>query len=107
MGQCYEYRISIAQEVHHISVALMTKFVIFQLPFVGGSRVQTFVDNRKWLKWSLLVWAASVSFGQVYVGVHYPLDVICGGLLGSGIGWLGAFLYERFFKRYSLMNAAV
>jgi membrane-associated phospholipid phosphatase len=30
----------------------------------------------------LLLWAASIAYGQVYVGVHYPLDVICGALLG-------------------------
>ena len=70
--------------------------------------ILTFVDKRRWLKWSLLFWASSISFGQVYVGVHYPLDVICGGLLGSGIGWLGAFLFNTFFKRYSLdINTSV
>jgi membrane-associated phospholipid phosphatase len=37
------------------------------------------------LKPLLLLWAASVAFAQVYVGVHYPLDVICGGLLGWAI----------------------
>ena len=43
------------------------------------------------LKWILpvaLFWAALVSFAQVYVGVHYPLDVICGGLLGVATGIL-------------------
>ncbi len=37
------------------------------------------------LKPLLLLWAASVAFAQVYVGVHYPFDVICGGLLGGAI----------------------
>jgi membrane-associated phospholipid phosphatase len=38
--------------------------------------------------WTLvLLWAFVISYAQVYVGVHYPLDVICGGILGSLIGW--------------------
>lgn len=61
----------------------------------------TFVENRRWLKWSLIAWAASIAFGQVYVGVHYPLDVICGAILGSGIGWLGAFVYQKMLKKLS------
>lgn len=34
------------------------------------------------------IWAAAISFGQVYVGVHFPLDVIAGGIAGICIGWL-------------------
>lgn len=36
-----------------------------------------------------LMWAAAVSFSQVYVGVHYPFDVLCGALTGSLFGYLG------------------
>lgn len=35
----------------------------------------------------LFFFAAAVSFAQVYVGVHYPIDVICGGVLGALIGY--------------------
>jgi len=38
--------------------------------------------------WWLILWAASIAYAQVYVGVHYPLDVIAGGLLGWLIGSL-------------------
>lgn len=41
-----------------------------------------------WIWPAALMWAAIVSFAQVYVGVHYPLDVLCGGLLGAAIGTL-------------------
>ncbi len=43
----------------------------------------------------LFLWAASIAFGQVYVGVHYPLDVICGALLGSLLAYALARLYWR------------
>lgn len=34
----------------------------------------------------ILVLPILVSYSRVYVGVHYPLDVLAGGLLGAGIG---------------------
>lgn len=40
-----------------------------------------------------LLWAASISYAQVYVGVHYPIDVLSGALLGSIIGLLMALLF--------------
>jgi undecaprenyl-diphosphatase len=42
---------------------------------------------HKSIKYIALLWAASVAYAQVYVGVHYPLDVIAGALLGSSIGY--------------------
>ena len=49
---------------------------------------------RKW-KYLFLIWAASVSYGQIYVGVHYPFDILGGAMLGSTIGWLTASFYIR------------
>ncbi len=48
----------------------------------------------KWTRW-LFIWAATISYGQVYVGVHYPLDVLAGSLLGMGIGALTAKYYNK------------
>lgn len=41
-----------------------------------------------WVRFALLVWAALIALAQVYVGVHYPGDVVAGALLGAGIGWV-------------------
>jgi undecaprenyl-diphosphatase len=33
-------------------------------------------------------WAGTISLAQVYVGVHYPVDILGGALLGTTIGWI-------------------
>lgn len=38
-------------------------------------------------RWLLLVLAAVISFSRLYVGIHYPSDVICGALTGAFCGW--------------------
>ncbi|MEZ4885666.1 MAG: phosphatase PAP2 family protein [Chitinophagales bacterium] len=43
-----------------------------------------------------LLWAASIAYGQVYVGVHFPLDIFAGAILGILIGRLtGEFAKRR------------
>jgi membrane-associated phospholipid phosphatase len=43
-----------------------------------------------------LVWASSICFAQVYVGVHYPIDVFVGAIFGSLVGFAGARLFLKF-----------
>ena len=46
------------------------------------------------IRWPFFLWACLVSFAQVYVGVHYPLDIIGGAILGSTIGGLIAWYFN-------------
>ena len=48
----------------------------------------------KW-KYLLFIWAALICYAQVYVGVHYPLDVVFGALLGFLIGQFVCWAYQK------------
>lgn len=44
-----------------------------------------------YLPW-LFLWAAVISYTRIYLGVHYPLDVFLGALIGLSLGFLSWFL---------------
>ncbi len=46
----------------------------------------------------ILVWATIVSYSRIYLGVHYPLDILGGALLGSFISYLLYNLSKRFIS---------
>ncbi len=48
-----------------------------------------FSYRRKIWLWMFL-WATIVAYSRIYLGVHYPADIIAGGLLGITIGYLMA-----------------
>ena len=41
------------------------------------------------------LWAFSISFAQIYVGVHYPIDTFVGALLGTCIGFFTFYIYQK------------
>jgi undecaprenyl-diphosphatase len=43
-------------------------------------------SNSFWLHFGFLTWAASIAYAQIYVGVHFPMDVFFGAVLGTLVG---------------------
>lgn len=56
-----------------------------------------FQSINKNVKYFLLVFAVFVGYSRIYIGVHYPLDVLTGFLIGVGLG----FLFFTFSKLLS------
>lgn len=51
------------------------------------------LTGKKW-KW-LWIWAIAISYAQIYVGKHYPSDVVAGALLGIVVGNVMAKIFNQ------------
>ncbi len=51
-----------------------------------------FVSKYSW-SWALFIWAGVVSYSRIYLGQHYPADV----LIGACVGLLSAFLTTKLY----------
>jgi len=80
------YSFTSSHATNHFATATILFLVL------GGRR-------KKWL-YLFFVWAAAISFAQIYVGVHYPLDIFAGTLLGISIGTIGYSIYTRWRNQY-------
>ncbi len=59
-----------------------------------------------WKKWRWIwlwgiLWAGLISFAQVYVGVHYPIDIFCGAVYGAFVGWMFSAAFKRLQPNWS------
>jgi undecaprenyl-diphosphatase len=63
--------------------------------FVGLLLKRTY----KYLPAILIIWGILIAYSRVYLGVHYPGDVLGGAILGAGIGWGLYLAYQQIEKR--------
>lgn len=54
---------------------------------------------RRW-GWLLFLPAVLVSYSRIYVGSHWPLDVVVSCLLGMGVGLLTVVAVEALWRRW-------
>jgi undecaprenyl-diphosphatase len=57
---------------------------------------------------AMIIWALLIGYSRIYLGVHYPGDVLFGSLLGALIGWgvfrLWSYIEIRYLNRPGFFN---
>lgn len=51
--------------------------------------------RKKYFNLAIIIWASLVSYSRIYLGVHYPSDILGGAIFGCLIGWLTYLLYIK------------
>ena len=78
---CNGYSFISAHATNHFALAVFMSFFLKQIKFILPI---------------LIFWAFSIAFSQVYVGVHYPADVLTGALVGTLFG----VSFSRYVHKY-------
>ncbi len=90
------------------NVRLVTERCGGQFGFISSHAANSFalavfigkaLGNRK-LFFALFVWAAAVAYSRVYVGVHYPLDILGGMLWGTFVALVVFNMYKLIREKY-------
>ena len=76
------YSFPSSHAINHFALAVFWYGAIFKL------------TGKKW-NW-LWIWAAIICYAQIYVGKHYPSDIVAGALMGALIGNAMAKIFEMF-----------
>lgn len=62
---------------------------------------------KQWT-WLFFLWAGAICYAQVYVGVHYPGDVLGGAVLGFLLGLIPTFFFRRYYNfQYGLTRPKI
>ncbi len=83
------------------------KFGYFSAHAANSMAIATFFSlllrhGYKYAMPLLLLWACLVAYSRIYIGVHFPLDVLTGIGVGAFFGWLFARLYTFALLRFSI-----
>lgn len=71
---------------------------------IALSIVLSGIFKKKWINYIWIFWALAIGFAQIYVGVHYPSDIIAGYVLGILIAY---FNYHLILPALSKLQAAI
>ncbi|REC44669.1 phosphatase PAP2 family protein [Chryseobacterium pennipullorum] len=61
-------------------------------------------NKLKWFPYAILVWAIVVSYSRIYLGVHFPIDILVGAFVGSLLGVVFAALSKKVINKQNITS---
>ncbi len=69
--------------------------------FAAAVLLSRFYSENRYFFYTI---AGLIAYSRVYVGVHYPFDIIAGAITGIIIGRLFVFLYDYLSSKYKVFS---
>jgi undecaprenyl-diphosphatase len=102
---CYDMEVS--ELMRLVKASCGGKFGYFSAHAANSFSVAIFITILLRSKYAqigifLVVWAIFIAYSRIYIGVHFPLDVLSGVLIGSLFGWIFAKLFIFALHKFPL-----
>ncbi|NMR33051.1 phosphatase PAP2 family protein [Chryseobacterium aquaticum] len=59
-------------------------------------------DKLKWFPYTIFVWAVLVSYSRIYLGVHFPIDILVGAFVGILLGVVFSMLAKKVINKQTI-----
>lgn len=97
----------LAEQLRLVKVSCGGKFGYFSAHAANSLAIALFFivlfnKHFPYLKYLLLLWALLVAYSRIYIGVHFPLDILTGLTIGALFGWTFANLYNFAIHKFRL-----
>ncbi len=83
----------------HAAIAFAGAYIVTREETLSSHSKKHSPKKRRLMKWLFLSIAYLTAFSRIYLGKHYPLDVLFGGLIGWGMGWFSWRAIDIFIQR--------
>ena len=57
------------------------------------------VIRRRWFAWLMILCTLVICYSRIYLGKHFPMDLVWGTLVGVILGWAAFWAYRKFTDR--------
>ncbi len=71
----------------------------------GIALLLAMIFKHRAFTWTMVVWATLMCYSRIYLGVHYPGDIVCGAILGFIAAWIVYRLLQWFATKHPQWGA--